>query len=148
MKQTIITSLLTLALLITAPIVANAHAGGIDENMMGGIANGEVTAAEFDEMQDVMIRMMNGEELSSQEWQEMSKFMGDHHGNSFGPMMMQGGMMGQQYAQGQPFGGSMMMDWNSGSSFVYWIFVLTMIVWLFVGIVLTILLVRKLNLEK
>lgn len=148
MKQIVITSLLTLAILITAPLFAQAHAGEVDGSMMGGTESNEITSAEFDEMQDVMIKMMNGENLTSQEWQEMSEFMGDHHGNSFGPRMMQGGMMGQ-YGQGQvPFGGNMMMDWSSDNSFVYWIFVFSMLVWLFVGIVLAILLVRKLNLEK
>jgi hypothetical protein len=146
MKQIVITSLLTFAMLITAPLFAQAHVGEIDGNMMGGTENSEITSAEFDEMQDVMLKMMNGEELPSQEWQKMSEFMDDHHDTSFGPMM-QGGMMGQ-YGQGQPLGGNMMMDWNSGNSFVYWIFVLTMVIWLFVGIVLAILLVRKLNLEK
>lgn len=138
----LILGVLFLVGLLALPAVTSAHLEDSDTMpMMDSQNTGEVTHEEFEEMEDIMLKMMNGETLTDEEWQEMSEFMESHHG-SYMPMM---GFMG--FGQNNfPMGGQGMM-WGAGSggSFLYWIFYATTLIWLLVGILLVLYLFRKLN---
>ena len=76
-----------MGLFVSMTFITNAHMTG---SVVGQGNN--VSVEEFEEVQDVMIKMMNSEELTDQEAQEMYTFMSKHHqvdgfyGSMFGMM--------------------------------------------------------------
>lgn len=130
MKKILIISSIILGLVMFSQ-VADAHMGEAG-NMMYS-TSGNISPEEFEEMQDVMIKMMGGEELTESESKEMIDFMQEHHGGYF-PMMRGYGMSGQAG-----------MMWGTAGSFITWILALTTVVWLLVGILLSIFLVKKIS---
>ena len=123
---------------VAGSTVAEAHMGDTVTDDSDSI----VTTEEFEAMEDVMLKMMNGEELTAAEAEAMSDFMESHHGASF-PMM--GSFNGSwNMMSGYDSGFGMM-----GGGFLGWLFPLTMLVWLLVGLLLIGVLIRKLtNQEK
>ncbi|MDP3880767.1 MAG: hypothetical protein Q8Q32_01110 [bacterium] len=106
-----------------------------------------ITNQDFDAMQDVMVKMMNGQELSSSEWGRMGEFMEEHHGEGGLAVMgmMMGGNMMSDWDDNSFAGNRMMGSWSGGLGFVAWIVILNLLVWLLVGLLLSVLLIRRLN---
>lgn len=137
MKKTILT-FLTIAFFVFVPLAVGAH-------MMGDAVNGgdagddRVSVEEFEEIQGTMIKMMNGEDLTKAEWAQMNTFMDSHHSawDTFGNHMT-------EYAGRMP-GYGMHMYNGARYSVTYWMTVLAIIVWLVVGILLSVVLIRKIN---
>lgn len=150
MKKIIFAVMLVAFALLSLPASSLAHTGdtGDVQNadsmpMMSERSAGEVSPEEFEEMEDIMLKMMNGEDLSGDEWQEMAEFMDSHHGAGFWSMAGNGMMFGSG------FGRYGMMDegfgWGHGSLFARWLFTVTTLVWLLAGILLIAFLFRKLS---
>lgn len=134
--RSIFLGILALLVLTVGAAAVEAHMGtdGIESDTT-------VTAEEFEAVEDVMLKMMSGEGLTNEEWDRMENFMDEHHESGFGSMM--GGMMMGQGGFGpgmmQNTGGTMAYGW------MYWLFILTTVVWLLVGILLSLFLLNKLK---
>ena len=123
---------------VATPAITNAHTAG--DVPVGG---GDVTVAEFEEIQDVMIKMMNGDSLTNEEAGEIYEFMENHHGAWGGFNSSQ--MMGYNNNSWMPGFGTYMHGGIGGGSFSYWIMMLAVLVWLFVGVLFSVVLVKKIN---
>lgn len=149
MNRNIIVGVLIAFALLSIPTLSIAHTGSLgntDSMPMMSNETAGVSAEEFEEIEEVMLKMMNGEELTESQWQEMQEFMEGHHG-SFAPfnqmMWNTGGYMNQDMA---PFRGGMM--WGNYGTFMMWIISLSILIWLLVGILLATYLIKKLNKKK
>jgi len=129
-------SIFVIGLFAVTPVITNAHIGV-------GVVDGDsnVSVTEFEEIQDVMIRMMNGETLTDEEAGEMYEFMENHHGvwDGFGGNQMMG------YNSRMPGFGTYMHNGIGGGSFAYWIMMLVVLIWLFVGILFSFVLIKKIS---
>ena len=129
-------SIFVIGLFAVTPAITNAHTGG--DVVDGGSA---ISVTEFEEIQDVMIKMMNGETLTNEEAGEMYEFMGNHHGalDRFGGNQMMG------YNNWTPGFGTYMHNGIGGGSFAYWLMMLAVLTWLFVGILFSVVLIKKIS---
>lgn len=136
--------------IIIAALMAVGSMQIAEAHMSAGSAPAEgqsqVTEQEFEEMQDTMIKMMNGERLSQGEAEEMNEFMAGHQG-SFVPMMHG---YGSDDGWNRGFGGGMMQGgWMGGAGMFWsWIMGLAGLVWLLVGILLVVFLFKKISTPK
>ncbi|MEX0934895.1 MAG: hypothetical protein WDZ70_01035 [Candidatus Paceibacterota bacterium] len=134
MKKILLVTALIIGFLAFSPISVDAHAGAEANTSM---MSSEVSAEEFDEMQSVMIKMMNGEDLTTEESKEMIGFM-QSHGEGHWPMGY--GMM----SQFDTSDGRYSMMWGGGSALM-WLAGFASLVWLFVGILLILFLIKKIS---
>lgn len=141
MKKLFTATIIFIIPLFLVPMIAGAHTG-VDESMpmMGSqeVENARVSQEEFSQMEDVMLKMMNGEELSESEAQEMYSFMQSHHQAGW-PVMMGYGGMGMYDSFDRPH-----MYGNFGSA-MSWLYPLMVLVWLAVGVLLLAVLVKRLS---
>ncbi|OHA15203.1 MAG: hypothetical protein A3G52_01185 [Candidatus Taylorbacteria bacterium RIFCSPLOWO2_12_FULL_43_20] len=146
MKKIKITIIITVMFFTGALALSQADAH-VDDASGSQSTDKAVTKEEFAQMEDVMLKMMNGEDLNDAEAGKMVNFMKDHHfsDNNF----MMGGYSGGQSVRtgyGIPMM-SGMMNGLGGSvySSASWLFFATVITWLFVGILLAIYIIKKLK---
>lgn len=134
MKKILITTLFFTSLIVM-PTVVSAHTNGPDMPMMN-TQDGEVSQTEFDEVQGVMIKMMNGEQLTDAETSQLTAFMQAHHSGWEHMMSFGSGMVGSS--------GGHMFDGTGNFSVLSWIYLLMLVVWLLVGLLLVVVLMRRL----
>ena len=137
MKKLLLFSLLFFGLFGLTYMSASADMGGGGDHGH----NDTVAMGEFEGMQAIMEKMMDGEALTDIEKQEMLEHMEEHHGSG---SMMRGGDMSSHHGT---LGTSGMMMGGTGA-FGLWIFPLTYLVWLLVGILLSVFLIKKLGKTK
>jgi hypothetical protein len=143
MKEILFTSII-IALL---PVYSFAHGGSMMDfnelqtgpEMMEYVEDSALGEELHEEMEDLMLKMMSGT-LTQTEADRTSQLMGQYPG-PYGMMMNRLGWSGNSGS-----GWSMMSGWNStvGWGIVWlWVLVLSGFVWLAVGILLLIWLIRK-----
>jgi len=137
MQRKILGLLLLASLLV--PVAALAHTG-------------ESFTTDLDSEADyaLMVKMMSGQELEDQEWEQMRSFMEEHH--------QDGGMMGMMMggigtAQDMPAGGGWMGPganmmagaYQGPATFWTWLVRVNLLAWLLVAILASTWLIRKLS---
>lgn len=131
MKHTLF-SVLVLGTLII-PLTSQAHMGQFTSQTTTSTTQGYT-----EHIESIMNKMMEEEELTKTELQEMASFMESSQNYTAMPYTQ---MMSNNAYYPHNFS-------TMHGLFMYWVMPITMIVWLLIGILLTIILVKKITSQK
>lgn len=136
---------LVVMLLAAVPVGVFAHGGTTAEEDQSNDADSEVTAEEFSQIEDTMIKMMNDEALSDDEITEMNEFMSEHNADGFMMPMYDSGGAYRMPMSGWSNGTHMFGQWGAAGGFPFWFGFAIQLVWLFAGVLLVAFLIKKLR---